>query len=902
MAAYPSPLNFLSPSQHLYLHNPLLPTHSPTSVRTLRFKLYCSSQTTHSEIRYTTPTRKKRKPRPSFLEKIQEKWSVKPTSSRQNFPWQEQKSELTVEEISEPGLQCFANGTEDEEEKVEVSDSVSSSNSRIEVKLPPWAHGALPREHLFSSDARILEDTEERINVSGFIETFENGDSDSDSDSRFQDLKALVEEVCSDSEVVETDKFDANFTSNGIISQKSETLVQGFPFSGNFSSTVQEPNFDGESEDEVKLEGFQTYKGTYLKENSSKVFKNSVNVRDLNDPNDLLRLPWEGGSKYAGKEKLGMSNTQVAEKSIPELELKRLRNVALRTYERIKVGAAGITQALVDSIHEKWKEDEIVKLKFEGPQSHNMKRTHEMLEAKTGGLVIWRSGSSIVIYRGLSYAFDCVKSFVKQNQANLDTLESSGDLVDNSGIKYLNGVDGTSKSYSNSLTEEEKMDLSELNLLLDELGPRFEDWNGRYPLPVDADLLPAVIPGYKPPFRRLPYGVRQNLRDREMTYFRRTARGMPPHFALGRNRELQGLAAAMVKLWERNAIAKIAIKRGVHNTCNERMAEELKVLTGGTLLSRNKDYIVFYRGNDFLAPAVTEALKEAETRNTLQQEQEEQARQAAATSIVSNHRAAKRPLVAGTLAETIAATSRWANPPSNQEIEKMMKDAAEARRATLIRFLEHKLALANRKVKKAERALQKLQKNLEPAELPTDLETLTSEERFLFRKMGLSMKPFLVLGRREVFDGTIQNIHLHWKYRELVKINVERKTFPQVKHFAISLEAESGGVLVSIDKTTRGHAIILYRGKNYQRPSEFRPKNLLTRRQALARSIELQRREALKHHISELKDKIENMKSDLDETKTVKEIDEEALYSRLEAFADDEDMEEDENDEVNLEE
>lgn len=119
------------------------------------------------------------------------------------------------------------------------------------------------------------------------------------------------------------------------------------------------------------------------------------------------------------------------------------------------------------------------------------------------------------------------------------------------------------------------------------------------------------------------------------------------------------------------------------------------MLTGGTLLSRNKDYIVFYRGNDFLAPAVTEALKEAETRNTLQQEQEEQARQAAATSIVSNRRAAKRPLVAGTLAETIAATSRWANPPSNQEIEKMMKDAAEARRATLIRFLEHKLALVS---------------------------------------------------------------------------------------------------------------------------------------------------------------------------------------------------------------
>lgn len=46
---------------------------------------------------------------------------------------------------------------------------------------------------------------------------------------------------------------------------------------------------------------------------------------------------------------------------------------------------------------------------------------------------------------------------------------------------------------------------------------------------------------------------------------------------LGRNRDLQGLANAMVKLWEKNAIAKIAIKRGVLNTRNERMAEELKV-------------------------------------------------------------------------------------------------------------------------------------------------------------------------------------------------------------------------------------------------------------------------------------------------------------------------------------
>lgn len=49
-------------------------------------------------------------------------------------------------------------------------------------------------------------------------------------------------------------------------------------------------------------------------------------------------------------------------------------------------------------------------------------------------------------------------------------------------------------------------------------------------------------------------------------------------------------------------------------------------------------------------------------------------------------------------------------------------------------------------MRKAEKALQKVLVNQEPEDLPTDLETLTDEERFLFRRIGLSMKPFLVLG------------------------------------------------------------------------------------------------------------------------------------------------------------
>lgn len=48
------------------------------------------------------------------------------------------------------------------------------------------------------------------------------------------------------------------------------------------------------------------------------------------------------------------------------------------------------------------------------------------------------------------------------------------------------------------------------------------------------------------------------------------------HFT-GRNRNHQGLAAAILKIWEKSLIAKIAVKRGIQNTNNKLMADEIKV-------------------------------------------------------------------------------------------------------------------------------------------------------------------------------------------------------------------------------------------------------------------------------------------------------------------------------------
>ena len=54
---------------------------------------------------------------------------------------------------------------------------------------------------------------------------------------------------------------------------------------------------------------------------------------------------------------------------------------------------------------------------------------------------------------------------------------------------------------------------------------------------------------------------------------------------------------------------------------------------------------------------------------------------------------------------------------------------------------------AERKVMKAEHALSKVEEFLKPANRPADPESITDEERFMFRKLGLRMKAFLLLGR-----------------------------------------------------------------------------------------------------------------------------------------------------------
>ena len=100
-----------------------------------------------------------------------------------------------------------------------------------------------------------------------------------------------------------------------------------------------------------------------------------------------------------------------------------------------------------------------------------------------------------------------------------------------------------------------------------------------------------------------------------------------------------------------------------------------------------------------------------------------------------------------------------------------------------------------------------------------------------------------ISGVRGVFDGVIENMHLHWKHREVVKLISKQKTLSFVQETARLLEYESGGILVAIERVPKGYALIFYRGKNYRRPINIRPRNLLTKAKALKRAVAMQRHE-----------------------------------------------------------
>lgn len=140
----------------------------------------------------------------------------------------------------------------------------------------------------------------------------------------------------------------------------------------------------------------------------------------------------------------------------------------------------------------------------------------------------------MVVYRGANYKYTSEPPSLTENLTNSTVFIPSAstplDSVFPPTTQHPVPLNRTGTANLETLTEEEV----EFNKMLDELGPRFADWWGTGVLPVDADLLPEKVKGYKTPFRLLPANMRSRLTNSELTNLRKLARKLPVHFALGK--------------------------------------------------------------------------------------------------------------------------------------------------------------------------------------------------------------------------------------------------------------------------------------------------------------------------------------------------------------------------------
>lgn len=114
-------------------------------------------------------------------------------------------------------------------------------------------------------------------------------------------------------------------------------------------------------------------------------------VEDKEDADSML-LPWERGAEGGsvgkaavevegshGKKRTPKAPT-LAELTIEDGELRRLRRMGMTLRERINVAKAGVTGEVLEKIHDKWRRIELVRLKFHESLANDMRIAHEIVE------------------------------------------------------------------------------------------------------------------------------------------------------------------------------------------------------------------------------------------------------------------------------------------------------------------------------------------------------------------------------------------------------------------------------------------------------------------------------------------------------------------------------------------
>ncbi|KAI3907021.1 hypothetical protein MKW92_008601 [Papaver armeniacum] len=126
---------------------------------------------------------------------------------------------------------------------------------------------------------------------------------------------------------------------------------------------------------------------------------------------------------------------------------------------------------------------------------------------------------------------------------------------------------------------------------------------------------------------------------------------------------------------------------------------------------------------------------------------------------------------------------------------------------------------------------------------------LNAEDRIIDKidKMARKGSNYLQVGVRGVYGGVIDNMHMHWKHHETVKVFCKPCKPGEVHEYAKDIARLSGGIPIQV---IGNDMIIFYRGKNYIRPDVRRPVDTLSKKRALEKSKYMQSLEAVRHFIA----------------------------------------------------
>lgn len=97
-------------------------------------------------------------------------------------------------------------------------------------------------------------------------------------------------------------------------------------------------------------------------------------------------FPWERKEDYVKEEEVNWGKKRpvkaptLAELTMEDEELRRLRRIGMTVRERVSVPKAGITGAVLEKIHDQWRKSELVRLKFHETLARDMKTAHEIVE------------------------------------------------------------------------------------------------------------------------------------------------------------------------------------------------------------------------------------------------------------------------------------------------------------------------------------------------------------------------------------------------------------------------------------------------------------------------------------------------------------------------------------------